>query len=138
MKAWSIILLIAVSLVDLTMSHAGQFIGTASFYPGPTPFISFVQLKVSDAATLKHVQIQTAPKTGSATRPIKVQYSRRCLQERGYLESATGQLTLPVFGLDAGWRNSVSVTGVILDVDTTKFTESVNIEVEAAGNLLKT
>lgn len=115
MKAWLITLSVAVSLVDLTISHAGQLIGTASFYSGPTPFISFVQIRVSDFATLKNAQFQINPKTGSETRPIKVRYSRRYLQERGYFDLGTGKLTVPVFGLYAGRSNSVTVTVGFVD-----------------------
>jgi arylsulfate sulfotransferase len=118
MKASLISLLVAVSLIDLSTSNAGQLIGTASFYPGPTPFISFVQLRISDIATLKSAQFQIDPKAGSATRPVQVRYSRRYLNDRGYFDPNTGKLTVPVFGLYAGRSNSVTVTVTFSDGTT--------------------
>ncbi len=110
MKAWLITLSVAISLVELTFSHAGQLVGTASYYAGPTPFISFVQLKVGDFGTLKSAQFQIDPKVGSETRPVKVRYSRRYLADRGYLNTDTGKLTIPVFGLYAGRSNNVTIS----------------------------
>jgi arylsulfate sulfotransferase len=110
MKARLITLLIGVFLADSTASHAGQSIGTVSSYAGPTPFISFVQFRLSDLATLEDAQFQIAPKNGSETRPVKVCYSHRYLEERGYLDFGAGRLTIPIFGLYAGRTNSVTIT----------------------------
>ena len=110
MKAWLTTLAATFSVFGLTISYAGQALGPASFYPGPTPFISFVQLNVLDVTNLRNAQFQIAPKTGSATRPINVKYSRKYLQRRGYLNRDLSQLTVPVFGLYAGRSNTVTIT----------------------------
>jgi arylsulfate sulfotransferase len=77
---------------------------------GPTPFISFVNTSVSDLAGFKFAQFLIWPKTGSATRPIKVRYARSYLEARGYFNSQNGNLTIPVFGLYAGRQNRVKIT----------------------------
>ncbi len=110
MKAWLITFAVALLLVDPAISHSGQPFGPATYYPGATPFISVVQLTIADLANVRNAQFQIAPKTGSATRPINVKYSRRYLQKRGYLNRALGQLNIPVFGLYAGRSNTVTIT----------------------------
>ena len=109
-------------LFGLTISHAGQALGPASFYPGPTPFISFVQLNVLDLTNVRNAQFLIAPKTGSETRPINVKYSRQYLQRRGYLNRDLSQLTVPVFGLYAGRSNKVTITVAFRD-GTSKVTQ---------------
>jgi arylsulfate sulfotransferase len=81
--------------------------------PGPTPFISNVQLVVSDPNALKSIQFEVASKPGSVVRPIRATYSRDYLQARGYLDLQTGEVTLPVFGLYADFANSVAVTAAL-------------------------
>ena len=77
--------------------------------PGPTPFISNVQMVVSDPNALQSIQFEVASKPDSVVRPIRATYSRAYLQARGYLDPQTGALTLPVFGLYADFENSVEV-----------------------------
>ncbi|MBA2436287.1 MAG: aryl-sulfate sulfotransferase [Chthoniobacterales bacterium] len=110
MRTWLITFAVAFSLVDLTILQGGQSLGSATYYPGATPFISFVQLSIPDLANVRNAQFQIAPKTGSATRPVNVKYSRKYLQKRGYLNRGLGQVTVPVFGLYAGRNNTVTLT----------------------------
>lgn len=127
MKTLSITLLAAVSL--LSLSQASQPVGPGTSYPGATPFISFVQLSIADLSTVRNVQFEIAPKTGSATRPVNVRYARKYLQHRGYLNHGLGQLTVPVFGLYAGRENTVKIT--ISFRDGTSQVTSVNITTDA-------
>ena len=76
---------------------------------GPTPFIRFVHTRVGNVASFNFAQFQIQPKTGSATRPIKVRYARSYLEARGYFDSNNGNVTIPVFGLYAGRPNSVII-----------------------------
>src|SRR5204862_4752547 len=76
---------------------------------GSTPFIGFAHTTVSDVAGFNSAQFQIWPKTGSATRPIKIRYARTYLEARGYFDSQNGNLTIPVFGLYAGRPNRVSI-----------------------------
>src|SRR5919198_935013 len=87
----------------------GQMVGNIKVSEGPTPFISFVNTSVSDIATFKSAQFLIFPKTGSATRPIKVRYARSYLEARGYFDPQTGNLTVPVFGLYTGRSNRVLI-----------------------------
>ena len=106
MKTWGI----AISVLWLSAAPAAG--GTVTVHgqtPGPTPFISIVDLTVSPASSLQSIQFAVAPKPGSVVRPIRAKYSRAYLEERGYLNPGTGEVTLPVFGLYAGYENSVEL-----------------------------
>ncbi len=93
---------------DTTITIDGQ---TA----GPTPFISQLELAVSDTSVLAEIQFTVASKPGSVIRPFKGTYSRSYLESRGYLNAGTGQVFLPVFGLYASYGNTVDLTYFFLD-----------------------
>ena len=82
---------------------------SAEVFEGPTPFIRFVQTNVDDIGGFSFAQFLIFPKPGSATRPIKVHYGRSYLEARGYFDSQTGKLTIPIFGLYAGRANRVTI-----------------------------
>ena len=82
---------------------------SAEVFNGPTPFIRFVQTNVDDVGGFSFAQFLIFPKTGSATRPIKVRYGRSYLEARGYFDSQTGKLTISIFGLYAGRANRVTI-----------------------------
>jgi hypothetical protein len=90
-------------------ARAGQVIDSVEVVEGPTPFIGFVHARVSDAARFTFAQFLIFPKTGSATRPIKVRYARSYLEARGYFDPQNGNVTIPVFGLYAGRSNRVMI-----------------------------
>jgi len=91
-------------------AEAGQMVGKVEISEGPTPFIRFVHTSVSDVAGFRFAQFRIQPKTGSATRPIKVRYARAYLEARGYFDPQSGEVTIPVFGLYAGRPNRVIIT----------------------------
>ncbi|HTO07549.1 MAG TPA: aryl-sulfate sulfotransferase N-terminal domain-containing protein [Myxococcota bacterium] len=106
--------------------------------PGPTPFISNVQLVVSEPSALKSIQFEVASKPGSVVRPIRATYSRDYLEARGYLDPQTGEVTLPVFGLYADFANSVEVKAAFggrgaprttLEIDTPPFDDPTGVYV---------
>jgi arylsulfate sulfotransferase len=82
---------------------------------GATPFISQLTLTASDTSVLKSVQFTITPKAGSVTRPLSATYSNSYLTGRGYLQPETGQIFLPVYGLYAGFTNTVTLTYYFLD-----------------------
>jgi arylsulfate sulfotransferase len=82
---------------------------------GPTPFISLINLTVSPANALKSIQFVITPKSGSVTRAVSAVYYSDYLLSRGYLNSATGQITLPVFGLYQNFANTVTVSSCFTD-----------------------
>ena len=83
--------------------------------PGPTPFISLLSLTVSDAAALEQIDFKIYPKPASSTRAVYARYSKTYLQARGLLDPATGQITLPVFGLYANYSNRVVLLSTFVD-----------------------
>jgi hypothetical protein len=82
---------------------------------GVTPFISKLNLSTSEPSVLKSIQFTIRPKTGSVTRALSATYLSSYLEERGYLNLQTGQITLPVFGLYANYPNTVTLTYSFID-----------------------
>jgi arylsulfate sulfotransferase len=90
-------------------AEAGRTVGSIQVSEGPTPFIRFAHTHVSDILGFEFAGFRIQPKTGSATRPIKVRYARSYLEARGYFNPQDGSLTVPVFGLYAGRQNRVII-----------------------------
>ena len=78
--------------------------------PGATPFINQLTLIASDTSVIKSIQFTITPKPGSVTRPLSGKFSAAYLTERGYLDAATGTIFLSVYGLYAGFANTVTLT----------------------------
>jgi arylsulfate sulfotransferase len=83
--------------------------------PGVRPFISFVNIRMADANLLAYVEFTVAPKPGSTTLPVDARYSNAYLLRRGYLRKNSGAITVPVFGLYAGYNNSVKLVCGFVD-----------------------
>jgi arylsulfate sulfotransferase len=83
--------------------------------PGPKPFISFVSVHMDDANLLAYVEFTIAPKPGSPTLPVDARYSSGYLLRRGYVNLQTGAIIVPVFGLYAGYTNSVKLVCGFVD-----------------------
>jgi hypothetical protein len=66
----------AVLCVLSSGAEPGQIVGNVEVSEGLTPFIRFVHTRVDDAVSFTFAQFLIFPKTGSATRPIKVRYAR--------------------------------------------------------------
>lgn len=81
--------------------------GAAPTVVSVSPFIQFVDLTGFDLSTVTEVHYTIAAKPGSVSKPVHVEYSMSALASRGYL--AGNSLTLPVFGLYAGYENQVAV-----------------------------
>jgi arylsulfate sulfotransferase len=81
-----------------------------SHKPATTPFISTVNLNISNLSVLASIQFIITPKPGSVARPLSATYSASYLTARGYLNSQTGQVRLPIFGLYANYSNSIVIT----------------------------
>lgn len=101
-------------LAFLAAAHAGSLTVTGQA-DGPTPFIKQLQITVGDPAALAHVEFKVQPRTGSHTRPVSARYSTAYLLRRSLLNPATGELTLPLFGLYAGTVNRVALAAVFAD-----------------------
>jgi hypothetical protein len=109
MNARLIAPVIALLCVLPIAAEPAQKVGNVEVFDGPTPFIRFVHTSVSNVAGFEFAQFLIFPKTGSATRPIRVRYARSYLEARGYFDPQSGKVTIPVFGLYAGRPNRVVV-----------------------------
>lgn len=89
---------------------------------GVTPFISQFTLTASDTSVIRSVQFSIQPKTGSVTRPLSGTYDRTYLLARGDLQTATGKIFLAVYGLYAGFNNTVTLTYAFNDGSTKSVT----------------
>jgi arylsulfate sulfotransferase len=84
-----------------------------------------VHLVGQDLESVRSISYSVGPKPGSVSKPVRVTYSMEALADRGRVMS--GEVLLPVFGLYAGYANSVSIdlrfdddsTQVIADTLTT-------------------
>src|SRR5215510_16552522 len=76
--------------------------------PGPTPFINQLTLVVSNTEVFRSIQFTITPKPGSVTRPLSGTYSHDYLADRGYIQTSTGEIFLPVYGLYANYTNTVT------------------------------
>jgi len=99
--------ILALSLADHVLAAGGANVIFNGSTPGPTPFISQLDLVVSPPDAVKSIEFMVEPKPNSVTRPVSASYSAAYLKGRGYLNTNTGQITLPVFGLYANYGNSV-------------------------------
>jgi hypothetical protein len=76
---------------------------------GPTPFISNLSLHCTNIAVLNGVRFTIVPKVDCYARPLSAFYSKAYLKSRGYVDPATGNLIVPVFGLYQAYANTVNL-----------------------------
>jgi len=76
---------------------------------GATPFIRFVQFQGTGIDKLASAHFVITPKPGSASKPVDVRYTRAALARRGYANQGSNSITVPVFGLYAGYQNHLSI-----------------------------
>ncbi|MBA3607150.1 MAG: aryl-sulfate sulfotransferase [Chthoniobacterales bacterium] len=95
---------------------------------GATPFISQLTLNASDTTVIKRIQFSIEPKTGSVTRPLAASYSNEYLTERGYLDSASGDIFLPIWGLYSDFSNTVAVIYYFNDGSSKQDTTTVSTD----------
>jgi arylsulfate sulfotransferase len=88
-----------------TPATAAAIIGSQT--PGPTPFIVQINTNVNPIGSFVSVQFTVVPKPGSVTRPLSATYSDAYLFSRNYLNTSTGAVVVPVFGLYANYSNTV-------------------------------
>ena len=83
---------------------------------GATPFISNLTLDVSNTAVLKSIQFAITPKPGSVTRALSGTCGNDYLLSRGFEQPPpTRSVIVPVYGLYAGYANTVTLTYRFLD-----------------------
>ena len=83
---------------------------------GATPFISNLTLEVSNTTVLNSIRFEIDPKPGSVTRPLSGTYANHYLVERGFEQPPPATtVTVPVYGLYAGYTNIVRLTYRFMD-----------------------
>ncbi|HEY1769644.1 MAG TPA: aryl-sulfate sulfotransferase [Chthoniobacterales bacterium] len=92
---------------------------------GPTPFISQLTLTASDATVLKDIAFTIAAKPGAKARALSGTYSLGYLIAHGDLTPPSNQIFLPVYGLYAGFANTVTLTYNFVDGSSKKATTSI-------------
>jgi hypothetical protein len=117
MKACSLIIVSAVFMVFSHLASATQADDTTititGHTAGATPFISSLTLDVSNTTVLKSIQFAIDSKPGSVVRPLSGTYSNDYLVSRGFEHPP--EISLPVYGLYAGYQNIVRLTYRFLD-----------------------
>ena len=113
----SIVVVAAIFMVFTHLAGANQADDTTititGHTAGATPFISKLTLEVSNTTVLKSIQFAIDPKPGSVTRPLSGTYSNDYLVSRGFEHPP--EIILPVYGLYAGYANTVRLTYRFLD-----------------------
>ena len=83
---------------------------------GATPFISNLTLEVSNTTVLKSIRFAIDAKPGSVTRPLSGTYANYYLVDRGFEQPPPATtVTVPVYGLYAGYTNIVRLTYRFMD-----------------------
>ena len=103
----------AVAMMHGSVAEAATKIRVKSSTPGITPFISNVTLSGVPLSSLQTIEFVVQPKKGSLTKGIGATYTHAYLNAKGLTSPATGEVTIPVFGLyasDAISRNVVAFT----------------------------
>jgi len=80
---------------------------TVSVEQTTSPFISLVHLTGFDMSAATAVEYTIEPKPGTVSKPVHVEYSIAALTTRGYVSA--NSITVPVYGLYAGYQNQVSM-----------------------------
>jgi len=120
MKKCSSIIIVAVLIIFTHLAGASEADDTTITITGDTagvtPFISNLTLEVSNTTVLKSIQFAIGPKPGSVTRPLSGTYGNDYLLSRGFEQPPPATtVTLPVYGLYAGYTNTVTLTYAFLD-----------------------
>src|SRR3981081_3949767 len=114
-------IMIVTGLVLLFVPFAGSnqaddtTITIIGYTPGVTPFVGKVNLIASNTTVLKEIQFTITPKPGSFARPLSGTYANYYLVDRGFENPQTGDINLPVYGLYAGYGNTVTLTYRFMD-----------------------
>ena len=103
----------------LPAGAAAATVGINAQYPGPTPFIVYLDTTVT-GGTLAGVGFAIAPKPGSLTRPIEAGATASYLAAHGAING--GHVFVPVAGLYAGQTSQVTLYFFFADGSTVQQT----------------
>ena len=111
----------AVALMHGSAADATTKIRVKNSVSGATPFISNVTISGVPVSSLQSIEFMVQPKKGSTTKGIGATYTPSYLRSKGLTSPATGEVTIPVFGLYASnaiSRNVVTFTIRCRDLKT--------------------
>ena len=92
-----------------------QVVGQAT---GAMPFVANLTLSLDDFRHLSSVSFTIAAKPGTYSKPMNATYTRAWIERTGAWHAADKRLVIPVFGLYAGYANSVTVKATFEDKST--------------------
>ncbi|MEI6235310.1 MAG: aryl-sulfate sulfotransferase [Planctomycetota bacterium] len=104
-----LILIISLAVLHITGALLATDVTYVNDTDGPSTFIRMVNFNVTPADAVRSVQFTIAPKTGSVTRAISATYSAAYLKSHNFLDTSTGHLAVPVWGLYQNYNNSVTI-----------------------------
>jgi len=102
---------------------------------GVTPFIKILKLNLENYNTLNGITFTIAPKPGTFSKAVTVEYRKAYLDKKAYYNSTDKQMSLPIFGLYAGYKNQVTVTLKFIDGSTK--TEQLEVPTAAFDDTTK-
>ena len=91
----------------VSASPAVALVGVSA---GPNTFISFVEISGFTGNSLRSIAFKIQPKTGAKAAQIQGNYTSTYLRDHGYLNTLTGIVRVPVYGLYQSYNNQVSIT----------------------------
>jgi hypothetical protein len=74
---------------------------------------------------LKSIQFTITPIANSVTRPLSGTYANYYLVDNGFENPQTGEINLPVYGLYAGYNNTVTLTYRFMDGSSSQATTTI-------------
>lgn len=96
------------AVISLVLSSCYDGSPRVTTTAGASPFISLMHVQNLTVADISSVEYTIAPKTGTVSKAVHVQYTLAALQARNYVVGAN-EFTLPIYGLYAGYLNQVTV-----------------------------
>lgn len=140
---WSFCVILSAALLLASCSGGSEKplaessdIAVSGMHVGVTPFISLLDLRGTGVDKLSSLRYTIAPKPGTLSRAVRVQYTLEALRSRGYATAASGVVTLPVFGLYAGYSNQVTLELQFADQSSKTATVTVNTAAYADLSML--
>jgi arylsulfate sulfotransferase len=77
---------------------------------GATPFIASIDLDAIDISKINRIGFTIQPKAGTISKAVSVSFSEAYLTREGYSNPGSQTISLPIFGLYAGYTNPVDIT----------------------------
>lgn len=83
---------------------------SAVFLQGANPFQGTITLTELSQTNIAAVSFMIEPRDGALAKPVRATYSRRYINDNDLLDTETGDLTVPIFGMYDDYANSIRIT----------------------------